>query len=189
MLQTKDGILKLTPISTDDIELIRLWRNEPETIDSFFSYDLITKEKQLEWYNNISKDTTQINWVIKYMEYKPKLPVVMGGQTIGTIALQNIDLRNGKAEYVRLLIHENYRKKGFAFVAENLMLEYAFHYLNLNKIYCYTFTDNEPINKLHLKTGFKIIGVHKNHIYKKGRYSDVNIMEILKVEWQIKNGL
>jgi RimJ/RimL family protein N-acetyltransferase len=174
LLNDKD--VKLIPITHEDSDFLRNLRNDLVTFNYFFNYNYISKEKQAYWIKNAIEDNNQINFIIKELTKN-------SWYSVGTLALQNIDYRNRKAEYVRLLIDKNYRGGGIAYQAEKLLLEYSFNYLNLNKIYCQTYIDNEAVINLHLKTGFKKIGIHKNHIYREGKYIDVQIMEILKEEF------
>lgn len=169
---SKDDV-KLVTMSISDSYIVRKWRNDEESYKYFFSYENISYEAQLEWAKHALNDKTQINWMI-----------IKNHKKVGTIALQNIDLRNGKAEMVRLIIDNSFKRKGIAYDAENLLLEYAFNYLRLNKVYCYTYVDNKPVIDLHTKFGFKIIGVHKEHIYRKGKYVNVNILELLKEDYE-----
>jgi len=174
LLNDKD--VKLIPITHEDSDFLRNLRNDLVTFNYFFNYNYISKEKQKDWINNAINDNNQINFIIQEL-------IKNSWWAVGTLALQNIDWRNKKVEYVRLLIDKKHRGKGIAYKAEKLLLDYAFNYLNLNKIYCQTYIDNEAVINLHLKTGFKKIGIHKNHIYREGKYIDIQIMEILKEEF------
>lgn len=182
MLESED--IKLIPITHEHNNFLRGLRNDPETLKYFFNYNYISEEQQSDWINKAINDDNQKNFIIKN-NYNINYINSVGAfkDYLGTLAIQNIDWRNKKAEYVRLLIDKDYRGKGIAYQAEKLLLDYAFNYLNLNKIYCQTYIDNEAVINLHLKTGFKKIGIHKNHIYREGKYIDIQIMEILKEEF------
>lgn len=173
MLESKN--IYLRAIDLKDADIIRSWRNDSDADKWFFSYQNISLQMQEDWIKNLSNKKDEINWVI-----------CKKGMTnpIGTLALINIDNRNRFAEYARLIIDEKFRSKGFAYEAETLIIEYAFNYLNLNKIWCQTYVDNKAVIDLHIKTGFKIIGIFKKHIYRVGNYIDVNIMEILREDYE-----
>ena len=171
MLLHTDRIRLRNMESIKDIEAIRKIRNDASTVNRFFSYRYITEESQLEWFNNVKLDYTEINWVIELLENK---------DIVGTLALINIDWRNRNAEYARLIINPSYRRMGLAFEAETLMLEYAFDYLNLHKIYCMAFMDNTDVINLHFKTGFKKVGIYSDHIFRDGKYQDIILLEQIR---------
>lgn len=176
-------MIYLQSLEKTDNDTLRKWRNTPEIARRFFSQDFISIEKQEQWYEKISNNPKEINWIIK----ASKDDVLVF--TVGTAALIDIDLRNRKAEYARLLIDPKFKRKGFAFDAEKKILEFGFNYLNLNKIYCYDFGDNIEVNNLHYKTGFKKVGAFKQHIFREGKYEDVIILEIMRNEWLKLSGL
>lgn len=173
MLEGKHIILRAMEYD-DAIDIIK-WRNATSSKDKFFSFKKISSQEQLEWMKKHMFSQNEFNWII---EEKTTLAKV------GTLALENIDYRNGNAEYVRLIIEEKFREKGFAYEAEVLMLEYAFNYLRLNKVFCKTFLHNEAINKLHLKTGFIEVGKMRKHIFLDGEYKDILIYEILREDYE-----
>ena len=80
MLLHTDRIRLRNMESIKDIEAIRKIRNDASTVNRFFSYRYITEESQLEWFNNVKLDYTEINWVIELLENK---------DIVGTLALIN----------------------------------------------------------------------------------------------------
>lgn len=172
MLISKE--IGLRAITVEDADIIRDWRNNPEAALWFFSYQNISHSMQVDWINTHNKKEDEVNWII-YLTEK--------NTPIGTLSLIDIDNRNKNAEYARLIVDPLYKGKGYAYIAEMLLLEYAFNYLNLNKVHCKTYVDNTMVINLHKKTGFKEVGIMKNHIYRDGKYIDINIFELLKEEW------
>jgi len=180
MLQGKR--LRLRALEFSDGEQLRTWRNDPEIADKFFSQDSISSIKQATWMEMIVNRSTGFEWMIELKDDKR-----MEYMVVGTLGIENIDYRNSHAEYVRHIIDKAHRRNGYAYEAEILLLQYAFNYLNLNKIYCKAFCDNNEVIKLHQKTGFKEVGVWKEHIFRNGSYRDVLLLEVLRQEWITKN--
>ncbi len=176
MLQGKR--IRLRALEFYDGEQLRNWRNDPEIANKFFSQDSISSVHQDKWMEKIIERENGFEWIIE---------LISPQTTIGTLGIENIDYRNGHAEYVRHIIDKKYRRQGYAYEAEMLMLEYAFNYLNLNKIYCKAFCDNKEVVGLHYKTGFKDVGIWKQHIFRDGEHRDVILLEVLRDEWVIKN--
>jgi len=62
---------------------------------------------------------------------------------------------------VGVIISKNYRNKGFAKEALNLISDYAFKFLNLKKIHCSIKKDNLISNQLFISCGFVFL-MHNN---------------------------
>lgn len=81
-------------------------------------------------------------------------------ESIGTIDLFEFDpmhLRVG----VGVLIFEQYRKKGYAFEAIELVKQYAQHTLFMNQLFCNISTSNKESIELFEKCNFEKIGIKK----------------------------
>jgi len=170
--------IRLRALEFSDGSQLRTWRNDPEIADKFFSQDSISSMRQGNWMEMIVNRSTGFEWMIELKD---------SSTVIGTLGIELIDYRNSNAEYVRHIIDKNYRRLGYAYEAEMLLLEYSFNYLNLNKIYCKAFSDNLEVINLHYKTGFKEVGIWKEHIFRNGHYRDVLLLEVLRREWLTKN--
>jgi diamine N-acetyltransferase len=103
---------------------------------------------------------------------------------IGTIGLSNIDYRNQKAEYGVLIGELDEQGKGYAKEASDILIDYGFYELNLQKIYLKVFHDNKAAIRLYKKLQFKEEGLLRKEIYKNGLFKDVLVMSILREEWK-----
>lgn len=90
----------------------------------------------------------------------------------GTISLKNINLIDRNAEYA-IVIRKKFWGTGLAKEATELILNYGFNSLNLNKIYLNVLSSNERANKFYNKMGFDFEGSFKNHIFVNGKYEDL----------------
>jgi RimJ/RimL family protein N-acetyltransferase len=170
--------LFLIPLEQEHIEIIRGWRNDKDIKKSFFSYDLINKVQQQNWFEQYCKDNKQLIFAIidNYNE-----------SFIGTIGFNAIDHFNQRAELGTLIGNKEYWGKGYASEALFKLLEYSFNEMNLNRVYSYIIEFNVGSIKKNEKLGFKIEGKLRNHTYKNGKFQDVVIMGILKDEFINKN--
>lgn len=91
---------------------------------------------------------------------------------LGTISLKNICYIDRNAEYA-IIIHKDYWNRGFASVATDQILEYAFKRLNLNKVYLNVPSINLRANKFYEKYGFEKEGVFKKHFFINGEFVDL----------------
>jgi RimJ/RimL family protein N-acetyltransferase len=96
-----------------------------------------------------------------------------GDRHIGNIALQNIRPVSRSAELAILIGDRSAWGKGYAFEAATLLRDHAFSAMNLNRIECGTFEDNEAMRRLALKLGMREEGRRRAAAFKGGRYVDI----------------
>ena len=72
------------------------------------------------------------------------------------------------------------RGKGFGLEATQLLVNYIFGSLNMNKIWLYVFDDNATAKKMYEKLGFITEGNLKQQFFKNGRYHDMFVMSLFK---------
>ncbi len=137
------------------------WINDPEN-NRFLHYDLpLEYEKTCIWFEKNKDRTDRYDAVIE-----------ADGQAVGLIGLLSIDHKNRKAEYYISMGEPAYKGKGVASAASELLLDYAFVTLGLEKVYLYTETDNIAAQKLFRRLGFKEEGVLKKDLFSKGKFVD-----------------
>ena len=98
---------------------------------------------------------------------------------LGTISLKNIDNKNRNAEYA-ISTRRIARGKGINMLASNLIINYGFNELNLNKIYLNVLSKNERAIKFYKKIGFKHEGTFKQHLYMYSEYYDLEWYAIIR---------
>lgn len=107
-------------------------------------------------------------------------------KVIGHIGLYNIDLNVRSAEYAILIGNNEYLGKGVGKQVTNLILDYGFNKINLNRIYLSLIKENLAAFNLYKKMGFRDEGCLRQAILKKGIYYDSVLMSILKSEYNEK---
>lgn len=90
---------------------------------------------------------------------------------LGNITLDNIDMGNRKSEVGIFLW--SYHGRGYATEAINLLVDYAFTSLNLNKLYAGVVVQNHASVVLFKKCGFEEEGILKMEFLKDNDYYDV----------------
>ena len=128
------------------------------------------------WYKRIEADPTEHFFVIDVQ-----------GEPVGTISLSNIDLLNHRAEYGRLCIVSQHRRRGYATMAMQELLTFAFGELGLHRVWGDLFAFNAEAIKLDMRLGFRQEGIFHDHILKSCLYLDVVRMAILEDEWRSHN--
>ena len=149
----KDDIIKfqdiiLKPIDIDDIEVIRTLRNSENKNRTFKNIKYITKEEQEKWFENYRNNSNDKMFMINF-----------NNKYVGTVAIYNIDNKQGLAEFGRILVKEEYRGNCIGLKATKGICKYAFETLGLNKIILEVFKDNINAFNLYKKIGFKVVDI------------------------------
>jgi len=143
--------LRLRQLELSDLELVLLWRNDPEIRRWFFNGSPITWEQHRNWYARYLKNETDIAFIADDITglYEP----------VGVAALYRIDAVTGTAEFGRLMVG-NARAKGKGFGLEIVggICAFGFERLGLNAIDLEVFEHNAAAIKIYNKAGFRTVG-------------------------------
>lgn len=142
-----------------DIPEMYKWENDPEVWRASHSIVPLSQFALEQYVLNYSDDlftTRQMRLMIVMKENREQL--------LGAIDLFDyhpVHRRTG----IGLLIKENYRGKGYASEALELMLKYCFNTLNLHQVYCNISADNAISIRLFKTHGFEEAGIKKQWRY------------------------
>lgn len=162
----------------EDIPLKISWINNPEN-NQFLHYDLpLEYEKTCIWFEKNKGRADRYDAVIE-----------VNGTPVGLIGLLSIDRKNQKAEYYVSMGETRLKGHGVASKASNLLLEYAFRYMKLEKVYLYTETGNAIAQKLFERVGFKKEGILKHDLISRGMFVDRIAYGITKAEYLLSHGM
>jgi RimJ/RimL family protein N-acetyltransferase len=169
--------IKLGPIKREYIESFLKWFNDPEIIQYLVPYRPMTRMAEEEWLENLNNREDSIHLSIL-------IPNENGSETlIGNCGIHKIDWKNRVAEVGIVIGEKEYQNKGYGTEAMEILLDYAFNTVNLNRIELYTYTFNERALKSYKKVGFIEEGRKREFFYSKGKYHDSILMGILAKEW------
>jgi len=144
----ENDILCLREIRKNDIEQIRIWRNQEDIRKYFHENSVIGSQEQAEWYKRYQKKSDDIMFIIA-MKTKYK-------ESIGTTALYNIDLDNKTAEFGRLMIPpKNMKGRGFGKQATILTCIYGFEILKLKSLHLSVLVNNQKAIQIYGHIGFQ----------------------------------
>lgn len=164
--------IKIRKFQKEDIPYKVKWINDDEN-NQFLHYDLpLREDKTLLWFNSIKDRTDRADFTITY-----------NGEPAGLIGLLNIDNKNRKAEYYITLGGSEFKGKGIATIASDLLIEESYHTYNLNKIYLYTEVDNCSAQKLFERIGFIKEGLLKEDLIQEERKVDRYIYGLFVEEY------
>lgn len=164
----------LTSVERGSLEQMRSWRNQPEMRKYFREYREISKDMQKDWYvNRVLSDKEQVNFEIHENDT---------GVLIGHCGLYYIDWIHRHAEFGIYVGDTTYRSGGYGSDALRTLIKYGFDDLNLNKIWCEVYTNNDALT-IYKHLGFQQEGILRQHYYNEGKYWDSTMLSVLKSEF------
>jgi RimJ/RimL family protein N-acetyltransferase len=173
ILETQRLLLK--PVEVEDLKFLLDLRWEQEVMN-YLIHDPISHKDQIDWFNKIKK-TDLVLSIFAKEDNNLKI--------IGTIGLYEMNARHQRASW-RIRIDPKQQGKGIATEAINLILDYGFNTLNLNKIISDSFVDNVAIVNLTTKLGFKQEGLLIGHYFHNGEFRDAIQFGLLRKDFNDK---
>ena len=161
----------LRAIKQGDEEMIARIENHPDPRSSLF-YAIPTSEQQIkEKIDGFIVDPNVVIFAICQKETD---------EPIGMTALFRIDWVGRMAIYYIGIADKINWSKGYGSETTELMIDYAFHTLNLNRIQLHVYVGNDPAVKVYQNAGFKVEGTLREAMYHNGAYCDFYVMGLLR---------
>ena len=171
----------LSPRNAEDVEIFTEWLNDFETTDYLGRSGYLVSFEAEKKYLEQNADNQNINFVMVTLE---------NDKMIGTVSLEQIDNINRTATLGIFIGDKEYRSRGIGTEAIKLILDYGFHYLNLQNIKLNLMAFNERALRCYQKCGFKEYGRRRKCKFVNGKFYDSIQMDILAEEFSesyIKN--
>ncbi len=163
----------LSPMSLEDADTYTRWMNDLRVTDGLGrSSNLVNFESEKKWILENAND------------YQFAIVRDDNDMVIGNCGIHKIEQRNQSAEIGICIGEESHRNQGYGGEALNLLLDYAFDYLNLNNIMLKAFSFNTAAIRCYEKIGFKEIGRRRKACFVKGEFWDDVYMDILRDEYR-----
>lgn len=102
---------------------------------------------------------------------------------IGYCSINNIDLRNQRAEWGGTIVFEQYWGKGYATEASRLMLSYLFQNYPIHRCYAYCLAEHSVTINLFIKMGMTYEGMLRDDLFKDGVFKNKVLYSILREEY------
>jgi len=177
MLQGKRVTLR--PLREDDLENFLKWINDLKVFRFLKLYLPTTEIAEKEWIREASTSKTQVIFVIEV--------VTENGMTIsiGNCGLTNINHKDQDAVFGIVIGDKDYRQReGYGTEATTLIIDYAFKWLNLNRISSSAWDFNKRSIGFHKKVGFEREGIRRQAVFRDGQFRDELIFGLLREEWK-----
>lgn len=172
----------LRAIESDDLPLLRDWRNTEDFRKYFREYQELNLANQDLWFKKyVVEDKNTLMFMIEDKE---------SGTPIGVCGLCYINWIHRNADLSIYIGKDNLyidtEKNGYAFDVFDQLFEYGFNRLNLHKIWCEIYSFDEKKHELFKNYGLKQDGVLRDNYFYDGEYQDSHLFSILSSEWRLK---
>ena len=164
--------LSLRAIEKKDLQTIQAWRNDENLRRYFREYRDFSMSQLEKWYDNMIFDNRFEFFIVEH-----------DNNPIGVAGITYIDWVNRHAD-VHFYIGEGseWIDKKHSPEAFNLILDYGFDILNLNKIWAEIYEIDSKKLKFFKDNGFSIDANLREHYYYKGKYYTSHLLSLLKSE-------
>ncbi|MBS4211800.1 MULTISPECIES: GNAT family N-acetyltransferase [Neobacillus] len=174
-------------LETKRLQLIKLTHRHVDSLFEIFSRDEVTRfygtdrftlpaeaMKLIDLFQKNYQDKRGIRWGIKLKENQ---------KIIGTIGLNNLQLKNKRAE-IGYELNPAYWRKGYATEAIREVLQFSFTQMDLYRIGAIVYPENVASVNLLQKMGFTKEGILRGYMHQSNHIHDTYVLSILKPEWE-----
>lgn len=173
-----------------DIYLATLERKDCKALWNEFEYDFEHPSEELNLGHSEEKAE---EWFYEIQKLQGNSDVRLGiflndGTVIGDVALQDIDRKNRKCSVGMGIARISNRAKGYGQQALQLMLEYGFCYLGLERIAANTLEINLGARRCLENCHFVLEGIERKSVYLNGKKYDRICYGLLSEEYRSFQG-
>lgn len=172
-LEAKNIILR--PTSFEDCKQFTLWEGK-EYINKFFTMD-----------DNRNYEEIVREFIIRDEDpTKLQFTIIHAGTLapIGRIYLSRFDRHEDSIDITRIYIgEEEYLRKGFGREAIEILLDYFFDKLKLERVTIDFFEENDRAKSLYESIGFRSEGIMRHVGKKNNSYINLHLMSMLRDEY------
>lgn len=175
-MQMRSGAISLRAPEPSDLGIMYLFENNMEVwlySETSRPYSSYTIAEYIKTAHDDIYATKQLRLVIDLSDADGFKKV------IGFIDIYDFDPTHRRAGVGILIGDEEERKKGYASIALQLVIQYAFQVLNLHQLYCLIEQANDHSIRLFTHAGFKDAGLLKDWLLTEGKWQHVMMMQLV----------
>lgn len=166
-------LVELSALTDADSDTLLGWINQRDLVLLSSAFRPVDEAHHREWFNSIRNRPDVVIFGIRELD---------GGRLVGSCQLLGISPTHRKAELQIRIGEADARGRGYGREAVELLVDFAFKDLNLNRVELTVLAGNEPAIKTYLAAGFVREGTLRQAAYIDGRYVDVICMSVLRDE-------
>jgi diamine N-acetyltransferase len=168
--------IRLRALERDDLPFVHDLTNDSKIMSYWFSEPFEALVELQDIYDRHVHDMRERRFII---EHRDDAEI---GTRVGIVELVQIDHIHRSTEF-QIIVDPSQQGRGYAKVATQLALDYAFAVLNLHKVYLIVDVVNAGAIHIYEKTGFLTEGTLRDEFFADGRYRDALRMSMLQDEY------
>ncbi|WP_206923029.1 GNAT family N-acetyltransferase [Alicyclobacillus suci] len=176
----KGNRIRLTALQEADAEAYARWSEDGEYLRNLDT-DYAVPRTAAFFRENIQHNSSNPNVVEFGIRLLDKEAL------IGFVAVHSIEWNNHAGRLAIGIGDSAHRGQGLGTEALKLVLRYAFHELNLNRVGLDVIANNEAAIRSYEKAGFVIEGTVRDAVLRDGQAHDRIYMGILRRDWQSRS--
>ncbi|EIM0413532.1 spermidine N1-acetyltransferase [Listeria monocytogenes] len=166
------GDLKLRPLEREDLKFVHRLNNDAKIMSYWFEEPYEAFVELQELYDKHIHDQSERRFILE-----------LDGQMVGLVELMEIDYIHRRAEF-QIIIDPKFQGHGYAVSATKLAMKYAFHVLNMHKLFLVVDKVNEKAIHVYEKVGFIREGELIDEFFVDGTYHDAIRMCIFQHQYR-----
>ncbi len=173
---TAKGI-RLRGAERSDLPNFVRWLNDPDVYQNLVIRTPMSLADEERWFEgNTARPPHEQVLVIE-------VETPQGWQPVGNTSLMDFDWPSACAEVGIFIGEKELWGQGIGQRALRLVLKYAFHDLNLNRVGLRVYETNQHAIRCYEAVGFQHEGRLRQAMNRKGRLVDILLMSVLRSEW------
>jgi RimJ/RimL family protein N-acetyltransferase len=165
----------LRPLEKEDLIHIQKWANDPEIRRLTGEVKPMTQAGAEKFFERVKNDQNRVWFVIVLRE---------NGEVIGEAGLLRMFHAWRTTDLSIIIGAKDEWGKGYGTETINLLLDYAFGYLNFHRVAIGVVGFNAAALRFYEKVGFKREGIQRDGYYHDHEYHDFVMMSILEDEFR-----
>jgi len=172
--------VRLRALEREDVPKFYDWVNDPEVTAGLALNLPLSRLDEDKWFEQMMQ---------RPQEEKPFAVEIRDGEAwkmVGNCGFFAIDWVSRAGEFGIMIGNKSIWGQGYGTETVGLILRHGFRTLNLNCIQLKVYADNVRAIRAYEKAGFVHEGRMRQAVYKNGKYQDVLLMSVLRVEWNAR---
>jgi RimJ/RimL family protein N-acetyltransferase len=176
------SLVRLRPLSLDDVDHVMTWVNDPEIVGNFaaFSGKPFTREDELAYLGTLLASKQDRVFAIERAS---------DGRYLGNVGIHQIHWPSRVGRLACIIGAKADMGKGYGSAAIARVLDWAFgDEARLHKVWLMAFRTNARALATYRRLGFVEEGVLREEYHHRGAWHDMVRMSLLEREWPIRTG-
>jgi RimJ/RimL family protein N-acetyltransferase len=170
-----DDLIYLRKLEVSDLDRTWVWINDPAVYLKIGTRVPVSRTAQSKWFESADASSDKLVFAVCLKE---------GDTHVGNVSLDSIEARHRTARLSIFIGDAAQRGRSIGSRAITALAEYAFDFLNLNRVWCKVTSGDARVAGFYERLGFKLEGVMRQHEFVSGEYADKMIFGLLRDEFR-----